>query len=88
MSRRGRTRTAAATPATPTPNTDEAQPLGALLVVEPDRQQRGEDRRGGDQDPGERRGDVLLTERDQQERAGDLDRADSGDDPEPSRAIR
>jgi hypothetical protein len=53
-------------------DTSEPRALRALLVVDPDRQQRGEERCRGDQDPGERGGDLFLAGGDQQKRAGDL----------------
>jgi hypothetical protein len=51
-------------------------------VVDPNREDHGEDRRRCHEDPRQRRGDLLLTERDQQERSGGLDRGDQGHDPE------
>jgi hypothetical protein len=59
----------------------KALPRGALLALEGERQQKREDRRGGDQNAGERRGDVTLTSRDQQQRAAHLDHGEHEDRP-------
>ena len=55
---------------------DQPQAVRALLVVDPDRQQRREHRRRRHQDPGQARGDLLLPQPDQHERHRHLDRAD------------
>src|SRR5581483_6624580 len=52
--------------------------LRPLLVVDPDREDRGEDRRRGDQDAREARGDLLLARGDQDEGARHLDDAHEG----------
>ena len=52
----------------PDPDADAAASGRALLVIDEDREQRGQDRRGGDKDPGERGGDLLLAPADQEER--------------------
>jgi len=59
----------------------ERQRAVALLPAQGERQQKGEDRRARHQDPGERRGDVLLAEPDQRERAGDLHQREHDDRP-------
>jgi hypothetical protein len=60
---------------------------GALLVVEPEGEQRDEQRRGGDDDRGQRRGDVLLARRDQRERQRHLDHPEDRD-PQPAATQR
>jgi hypothetical protein len=51
----------------------EPRPLGALLVVDADRDQRDDQRHRGDQDRGEAGADALLAEADQRPRQADLD---------------
>jgi hypothetical protein len=59
----------------------QARPRGALLALEREREQEREDRSGCDQDAGERRGDVALAGRDQQQRAAHLDHGEHQDRP-------
>jgi hypothetical protein len=55
-------------------------------LVEADRQQGGEDRRRRDQDARQPRGDLLLGGGDEEERPGDLDRADQRQPGDPRAA--
>jgi len=57
----------------PDRHADEARRVRALLTGEREGQQEGEDRRARYEDPGERRRDPLLAERDQRKRDRDLD---------------
>ena len=53
-----------------------ADAVQALGLARTRRRDRGEDRRAGDEDAGHRRGDVVLADRDEQERHDDLDERD------------
>jgi len=62
----------------------QARAIRALGTGEREREQEGEDRRGRDEDAGERRGDPLLAERDQRERPRGLYESKDHDVAEPS----
>jgi hypothetical protein len=65
----------------------EAGRVRALLAGEGEGEEVGEDRRARDEDPRERRGDVLLPKRDQAERTRDLHEGEDDDGAEaPAKA--
>src|SRR6266545_3414460 len=57
----------------------QPQPTDPLGGVEPQREQRHEQRHRGDQQPGQGGGDALLAHADQQERDGDLQQCQRGE---------